>query len=500
MIDHLHLMLTCSSIFPMIVPRVWYEVEVQYLLELIVEKPRLSNDRLGWPRDDSNHAVEFSCFNVYAPFVTQLRVYGRVIRCFRGERRRACITRARQGSLLPNLTSVTILTSDPYHDSESLLWIDLLASPALLKLYIKPLTNNTTAWVSYLATSNILGNILTTAPAIEELEIYPLDIIKLPRIGRATKLELWSPSLHRRFCSFTQLRRITSSICLLSNRGLATLSALPGLESLSIRGRAGEDATNLDLALDSESSFPRLTKLCPLELDINSLSTLMGTEQLVRGLTSLTLSQVFHGPEQRRISPSNWLSYTLPRTLGRTPRLEHFCYDAGHEFWYDPRSSYVIDDIPLLNAMSNLSLKHVSLLALRFEGSDYLIRMATAWPRISVLRMPNQNVNNAELHWFARLTNLRHLVLRLHFFTLPPAWPYLEGRLDTLESMMDFISMGYVVSADQAARFLLALWPNLRRFDWPLRACMANHWVSGYGSSPKDVYLTKIPPWIQCIK
>ncbi|KAG8692087.1 hypothetical protein FRC09_011463, partial [Ceratobasidium sp. 395] len=65
--------------------------------------------------------------------------------------------------------------------------------------------------------------------------------------------------------------------------------------------------------------------------------------------------------------------------------------------------------------------------------------------------MPNQNVNNAELHWFARLTNLRHLVLRLHFVTLPPAWPYLEGRLDTLESMMDFISMGYVVSADQAA-------------------------------------------------
>ncbi|KAG8782961.1 hypothetical protein FRC12_020264 [Ceratobasidium sp. 428] len=178
----------------------------------------------------------------------------------------------------------------------------------------------------------------------------------------------------------------------------------------------------------------------------------MGTKQLVKGLTSLTLSQVFVGLEQRCIGPSNWLSHMLPRFLGNTPHLELFCYDAGHEFWYDPRSSYVIDDIPLLGAMSKLPLKHVSLLALRFEGSDYLMRMPTAWPSVSVLRMPNQNVENAELHWFARLPNLRHLVLRLHFVTLPPAWPYLEGRVETPESMMGFISMGYVVSADRAAR------------------------------------------------
>ncbi|KAG8718682.1 hypothetical protein FRC08_004684 [Ceratobasidium sp. 394] len=167
--DWLNLMKTCRSIFPVIASRIWSEVEAQVILDLIDEAPVQRSNKPACSNPMVNSTVDFARFNIYAPFVRRLRVYGRTARYFKGERRRICTQWARQGTLLPNVTSVTLLTSDLYPDSESLFWFDLFLIPSLQELSVQPVARNHTAWVSYEATTSILGKLITTCSAIERL-------------------------------------------------------------------------------------------------------------------------------------------------------------------------------------------------------------------------------------------------------------------------------------------------------------------------------------------
>ncbi|KAG9076932.1 hypothetical protein FRC06_009208, partial [Ceratobasidium sp. 370] len=385
--DSLSLMKTCKSIFPLIASSVWSEVEAQLLMELIVEAPQLAGKDSN---DTADSTVDFSRFDVYAPFVRQLRVYGRTARYFKGERRRVCISRAQQGTLFPNLTSITMLISDLYHDSDALFWLDLFLKPSLCELRLTPIAKSSTAWVSYPATSALLGKLVTTCPTIEKLDFYPMDITRLggKKADSSTGM-LWPPGPRPDFSAFTQLRRMTTSISILNERGLVALGALPRLRFLSIHGC---DESPKDLQLDIPGdSFPSLTQLNLLEVDTTSLPAIMGVKQLVHGLTSLRLSQAFGRSEGDFQYRERWLSQTLPRLLQHTSRLKHLSYNAipGYgRYGYYP--VHRIDHTPLLQALSRIPLQNISLLGLCFLDQDFLPHLATAFASATVLRMPDQ--------------------------------------------------------------------------------------------------------------
>ncbi|KAG8718683.1 hypothetical protein FRC08_004685 [Ceratobasidium sp. 394] len=193
MSDWFSLMRTCGSIFPVIASRVWREVEAEVILDLIVEVTQV-NDSGNNIADDN---LDFTRFDFYAPFVRQLLVRGRTARDFEGERRRVCTQRAQQGTLLPNVESVTLLTSDLDPNSESLLWLDLFLTPSVRELIVEPAATTHTAWVSYPVTSNILRKLVNTCSAIETLKLCPKDVTRHSTSGpkflrRSEGIRVWT--------------------------------------------------------------------------------------------------------------------------------------------------------------------------------------------------------------------------------------------------------------------------------------------------------------------
>ncbi|KAG8756250.1 hypothetical protein FRC12_010633 [Ceratobasidium sp. 428] len=374
--DWLALMRTCRPMFPVIASRVWREIEAQVIMDLIVETSRAGVIGSG----DSSHIVDpafdFTRFDIYAPFVRQLRVYGRTARYFNPDRRRICIRRADEGLLLPNVTSVTLLTSDLDADSAAVFWLDLFLLPSLRELNVKPATKTSTAWVSYSVASRILGGLTTTCSDIERLEFYPKDITGGGGNREAHdvtgKLTPFSP---RDFCSCVQLRRVTSSISIISDGGLSALGGLPRLYYLSLRG-CGEQLKSLELSVP-DGSFSPLTHLSLLDTNAVTLMAIMGVKPLAKGLTSLKISANLEG------SIGNRHNNIFPCLFKHTSRLRSLNYDvtqAPSLRYYG--SAYIIESLPFLQLMSRFPLQNVSLLGIRFDqGCEWFKFMQMAFPQ-----------------------------------------------------------------------------------------------------------------------
>ncbi|KAG8773597.1 hypothetical protein FRC12_002446 [Ceratobasidium sp. 428] len=482
--DWLALMRTCRPMFPVIASRVWREIEAQVIMDLIVETSRTDVTS----SDDSNHVVGrvrglcidiqadpvvfqlnlqaepafgLTRFDIYAPFVRQLRVYGRTARYFKGERRRICTRRAEEGMLLPSVTSVTLLTSDLDTDSAAVFWLDLFLMPSLRELNVKPATKTSTAWVSYSVASKILGQLTTTCSDIERLEFYPKEITRdggeRGVYDVASRLALFSP---RDFCSCTQLRRVTSSISILSDGGLSALSGLPRLYYLSLHG-CGEQLKSLQLSAP-DGSFSSLTHLSLLDMNAVTLAAIMGVKPLSRGLTSLRIGQIFEGSIRHHNELcGQQLDQTFPCLLEHTTHLKSLSYDVTHtssKLYHGQFFVYTIEPLPFLQLMSRSPLQQVSLLGLRFNWRcEWFKLIPMAFPRVTSFRMPHQNINSAGLPWLVELPYLRHLVLSEVSLSLPfPGSSGVSGPLETLDATISLATNYYtgtsVISAEQGAR------------------------------------------------
>ncbi|KAG9122966.1 hypothetical protein FRC07_000420 [Ceratobasidium sp. 392] len=452
--DWVNLMKTCRTIFSIIASSIWSEVEAQVLMDLIVESPRPTISQSEGSDDTADSIIDFSRFDVYAPFVRQLRVYGRTARYFKGERRQVCVSRAQKELLLPHLASIALMTTDLYHDSDALYWLDLFLTPSLRELRVTPITKSYTAYVSYPATYALLDKLVTTCSTIERLEFYPIDIRR--RAGRhpdnSTNM-LWPTTTRPDFSSFTQLRRITSSIGILDQGGLAALGALPRLQFLLIRG-CDESPEGLQLEVPDDS-FPALTQLTLLDVDTTNLPAIMQVKPLVQGLASLRLSQAFSLSESDFQYCERWLSQTIPRLLEYTLRLKKFTYSAVRTFGSLPGRYpvYRIDHIPLLQTLSNIPLQHVSLTGLCFMDEGFLPLLPSAFASTNVLQIPSQAVHSNSLSWFAKIPHLRHLLLaEISLGELPHSWPSFQNSLETLECIVNHPAFGPLVEPDRAAR------------------------------------------------
>ncbi|KAG9123956.1 hypothetical protein FRC07_013368 [Ceratobasidium sp. 392] len=477
MSDWLALLLTCRSLFPIIASRVWREVEAQAIMDLIVETSQSALDgsdvsqstvRLFdyvlvmletnlivlQPRLQQESTVDFTRFDMYAPFVKQLRVYGRTARYFKGERRRICIHRAQEGVLLPNLTSVTLLTSDLTPDSAALFWLDLFLTPSLRELRIQPAVMTETAWVSYSVASDILEKLITTGSVVESLELYPRHTTgdySSTDSGKPLPLDPYDVGL----C--TQLRSVTIGTCILSHGGFAALGSLPQLQRLALC-QHGEQPKTLELSV-SYDSFPFLTDLSLLDVDATTLSAIMGIEQLARGLRSLKISHIFPYSTRRQYALCQfWIKRTLGCIFEYTLRLKSLSYDVRQRDKMNTSSDFVyrIDPRPFLQSVSRSRLQDVLLLGVDFIWGDLYKLNSMAFQQVISFRMPHvKGVGNPSLPWFASLPYLRHLELGCIFVHLP--LPALHDSVNSVLEVLDtrvcrLSGVGYEISAEQVAR------------------------------------------------
>ncbi|KAF8604317.1 hypothetical protein BDV93DRAFT_555590 [Ceratobasidium sp. AG-I] len=361
--DWMSLMLTCKSTFATAASHIWANLDgVHILTDLLVEGTEKTNSN----KVKLDPVVDFSRFDVYAPWVRYLRVYGRTSKYLRGEYRRRCAQRSQQSSLFPKLESITMHTSDLHHDSDALVWVDILAAPTLAELRVVPIEKvGATAFVSFTATTKLSQALSESGPNIKRLEFYPSSAVNNSDDDEISDM-LWKSLLGKSFESFVGLREITSSVLLIDRGGLAILGALPCLEKLLLKG-CDECPQDLELSIP-DSSFPALTHMSLLEIDADSLLALMSTSSFVQRLTSISLSQRFYlkNPYDEGAGGQDWLSQKLPLFLRHTSSLKRFTYNAREIGHYGQQHSFDIENLSLLRSISVLQLEHISLFSLSF--------------------------------------------------------------------------------------------------------------------------------------
>ncbi|KAG9080191.1 hypothetical protein FS749_008089, partial [Ceratobasidium sp. UAMH 11750] len=148
---------TCKTVFKVSAAFVWKNVDgAQHLLSLLGATQKfykkdsrdLSRIVIGTA---SSSSVDFSRFDIYAPYVRILRVYGPGNGSYyRVEGWKHLAVRTQQRLLLPRLSSIVIQSSKSDAKSNALLWIKTFISPSLRSIQVVPDTIKSPPCVSLL--------------------------------------------------------------------------------------------------------------------------------------------------------------------------------------------------------------------------------------------------------------------------------------------------------------------------------------------------------------
>ncbi|KAF8604323.1 hypothetical protein BDV93DRAFT_544036 [Ceratobasidium sp. AG-I] len=445
--DWVSLLRTCRSIFPIVASRVWENIDDSSMVFALIS--------------DKSSDTQPARFNIYTPFIRRLSIDCRTILSLQTNVAQFLEQRARQGALLPNLVSLTADFFDSHPETDQVATITKFISPSLQELKIAPGFKSERSRLSVHMTSAVLKTITNTCQHIEVIEIHPAGDSSSAGDRINSSIISLKDVLHQGLHSITALRYLSGSISLIDNGGLEILGALPHLESLSIIAN-GECPNDLDLCLPT-NTFPVLTRLSLLKLDVTSLTGLMGLKHLVENLVSLSLSQAFSADWSYGARQS-WLSNELPTLLEHTSHLQQFNYDAR-----ESTRMYNIHDTQLLEAMSALPLQSVNLSGLSINTINLLRGVATAWPRVTKLRMPDQLVRLDKIAQFSDMPNLQTLSIGILFSDTPASWPTPNTKFHTLEDTSAASLLYGDVDVAKAARFLVSAWPNLQRIAWAAR-------------------------------
>ncbi|KAG8682930.1 hypothetical protein FRC08_014642, partial [Ceratobasidium sp. 394] len=145
--ERTQLLCTCKLIFKAVLPHVWWHVSgVRHLLCLITgftfEAGDSSEDEEAVDQIQLGNCLTienpFRRFDLYAPFVRSLDIYGLSYDYTKLSGWWTLTSRNRRQPLLPNLHTLVIQSSCNTHGPDQAMWIQALGSSSLLDLMITP--------------------------------------------------------------------------------------------------------------------------------------------------------------------------------------------------------------------------------------------------------------------------------------------------------------------------------------------------------------------------
>ncbi|KAG8792089.1 hypothetical protein FRC12_007200 [Ceratobasidium sp. 428] len=158
-------------LYKLAIPYVWEEVDnarqLLLLLDAAFENPIDDPE----PREVSlldtvRSSNAFARFDVYAPYVKSLDVYGNKRKRFKITGWKVLIARSRNHVLLPNLHTLVTQTSCDSHGPDQIMWVAAFNSPSLVNLLIAPSELGGGPAISYEAASVVMR---TISPQISKL-------------------------------------------------------------------------------------------------------------------------------------------------------------------------------------------------------------------------------------------------------------------------------------------------------------------------------------------
>ncbi|CCO31521.1 hypothetical protein BN14_05566 [Rhizoctonia solani AG-1 IB] len=462
---------TCKPIFKVAAAFVWHHVNGAQNLLLLLSGTLIIND--------SNNpelrkvaigvaaaSVDFSRFDLYASYVRRLTIYGSEAKYFQVSGWAPLMIRANSKMLLPNLLSMVIQTKCDSHGPDQVMWIKAFSGPSLLTIQAIPghLLSRTPPRVSPLAASVILDTIAERCPRLLRLSLFVSESIVIDKNEGENRLlgVLWKRPYYKYFQALPALYELSCSVLMLQSDSIQVIGSLPHLTRLSVYSSGG--TLVLQQSHLSKKLFPSLNELSLQDIHPYEVASIMQIAPLMK---RLTLLELITNPEYLEFDESreDWINTTLLLLLSNSPRLNALHVDLDPTREND--ETYDIGHQDVMDTFSKLPLISLTLTGVHIGDWASTGSLKTVWPSLSSLRMRNQYASPLILSCFAQLPRLQHLTLSvcLENMTIRPSFISL-CPLHTLEISDGVVTMIEPEDLEHTSRFLLSLFPRLRRIDW----------------------------------
>ncbi|KAF8604369.1 hypothetical protein BDV93DRAFT_606061 [Ceratobasidium sp. AG-I] len=450
----------------------------QPLIHLIPEAQDSDSDEDEGPirLELSSLPADFSRFDVYAPLVQYFASFGKTGSYIDiTSSWQTLVFRTRESPLLPNLIEFT-----PVHcfqnDESFVLWVSTFISPSLKVFSASHGQQRLTA--TYSTMSIILKLVARGCPHLTSLTLYIGPSGRLQNGSSLWRLVLEDP-ISGIWQNFQSLRSLVTSVNALDADSLTSLGQLSHLNTLEIRGtwppytsptRERLPGSFRNACLPA-SSFPILQNLVIYEFHQDDIATIWDLQPLVAGLVQLRLDI---RPVKQRQTTVERIYEFLPVLCTRSPQLT----DLTLGFSFPPAGQPVLPlDIERFRCLSKLPLQQVAVnrmllhdpTATNQEEPNFAGQIASIWPNVIVLKLPNQKTTLEQLHCFTTLPKLRQLMLDIDWNT---GWPIQRHLTPTpedfpLHTLVLRIDTEEFVSGkvEELAKYLLSVCPNLRKVE-----------------------------------
>ncbi|KAG9090385.1 hypothetical protein FS749_000596 [Ceratobasidium sp. UAMH 11750] len=242
--DCARLCYTSRTVFSAAAPFVWWSIDGPRLLRTLLERVEFPPiDHLSqFPRikiafrDEDRIDHFFSRFDVYAPYVKVLHVYGTGILYYRVEGWSVLISRARKHALLPNLRKLHFKMPHKPHPPDYFMWMTTFYSSSLVDISITPSDSDAPPLISYRTASLVLKSLMQHCPKIQRLSLLPNRELNSHYKDRETTILACLPvdPFYRYMNAATSLRHLTGTFAWFQENALLVLGRLPNLERIDI--------------------------------------------------------------------------------------------------------------------------------------------------------------------------------------------------------------------------------------------------------------------------
>ncbi|CAE6500077.1 unnamed protein product [Rhizoctonia solani] len=428
---------TCKPIFKVATAFVWSHVDnAQNLLTLLSGTLIIIDNKIPESRKVAigvaASAVDFSRFDFYAPYVKRLTVYGHEAKYFQVSGWSPLMIRANSRPLLPNLLSMVMQTKCDSHGPDQFMWIKAFSGPSPPR-------------VSPLAASAILDTISTRCPRLLRLSLFVSETLGFDKYDGENNMfgVLWKQDYYHYFRALPALYELSCSVTMLQSDSLNVIGSLPYLTRLSVYSSGG--LLVLQPPHLSGDLFPSLNELSLQDISPYEAASIMQIAPLMK---RLTLMELITNPDYLDFDElrEDWITGTLLQLLSNAPRLNalHIDLDPLREL----DEPYDIGHQDVMDTFSKLPLISLTLSGVHIGDWASTGSLKTIWPLLSSLRMRNQYASPLILTCFAQLPRLQHLTL------------------STLEISDGVVTMMEPEDLEHTSRFLLSLFPRLRRIVW----------------------------------
>ncbi|KAF8598205.1 hypothetical protein BDV93DRAFT_526902 [Ceratobasidium sp. AG-I] len=466
--EQLDLLRVTRSFFVVGISIIWEKIEgVHNILVLIPDAHCIGRE--GEPKAKTislpANPVDLRRFDLYAPFVKNLEIYDRETEKFWIPNWRGFMSHARDRTLLPNLETLTLTTTSSH--SNQLMWIRAFLSPSLINIEVTP-SARYVPLISHLSASTLLKHIGVACPKIQLLSLFPnsrtTSEADLDAHDEQAMINFWDTSLADYLKRLPLLRELASTTEILSPNCVVQLASLPHLTRLAIYPLA-TPFTVIQLA-----SPTRFTALRHFELCMATPTQFYDTWRLgiFENLTSIELSFITQ-PDSDEFDHRTWATSIMALIAVNSPQLSDLIIDF--DLHIAEKKLYNLGSVSVLSPLKTLPLKELHLR----EATLGVHTPATSFqdlkdflPNVVILELPNQICTLKELYEFARLPNLKRLVVDLSLRTPDPQDPIphpvnSNSNFRILESNYGVDVVGDIHAM---ARRLLSMWPGLRLVKW----------------------------------